>query len=511
MTTTLSLSSTIEDLDPRGGRTNMVSFPSILLLSCLLMGVQGHHQPSRLGRYSARCFVPRGGAGDMTNSEISAIGVLTGSKDQSGDVPSRMSWLFQASGATCFLLDGSSSLKARIENLPSDDFLAESLGVICNVMVVHIADRDEEDLSRLIQAVVKGSNRRGAARLKNKLVIVSSFQEPKIEDGPSCSKSYSKDEFIKKQLANVIPGTFERVEVVTLEELEQRWEDILREPPASSVSFGDTLEVYPKLIQQVYRALGGTSQSTFQLKPFIETSRKRRKHMEDAGMDIIIQEVLSTAQTRLEALETKMNEIWLEETSQEIPLLEFGDMANDLLNDAYQRLQLAPSAMRLQILQRVAAELLRLYKQQLESLRDYYGKRYETVLETQENQEAWTEAAAHMTEGFRAAAQQAIPTLCQSSGELRDADFEYVMALQGLIKDMMEATQSRQDEQSMAMEDESDDDEESLSRHPPKWYEKLAARALVLGVNYLQGWLAWQGVKRAAIERDRNMPKFPLF
>ena len=85
------------------------------------------------------------------------------------------------------------------------------------------------------------------------------------------------------------------------------------------------------------------------------------------------------------------------------------------------------------------------------------------------------------------------------------------MALQGLIKDMMEATQSRQDEQSMAMEEESDEEEEILSRHPPKWYEKLAARAFVLGVNYLQGWLAWQGVKRAAIERDRNMPKFPLF
>eukprot|EP00957_Ditylum_brightwellii_P107245 8183357-Ditylum_brightwellii.AAC.1 len=37
---------------------------------------------------------------------------------------------------------------------------------------------------------------------------------------------------------------------------------------------------------------------------------------------------------------------------------------------------------------------------------------------------------------------------------------------------------------------------------PVKWYEKLAARALVLGVNYLQGWLALQGIRRAAAERD---------
>jgi hypothetical protein len=60
-----------------------------------------------------------------------------------------------------------------------------------------------------------------------------------------------------------------------------------------------------------------------------------------------------------------------------------------------------------------------------------------------------------------------------------------------------------------------DDDEDVLPaktrRGPVKWYEKLAARALVFGVNYLQGWLAYQGIKKAAEERDRMMPKFPLF
>ena len=43
------------------------------------------------------------------------------------------------------------------------------------------------------------------------------------------------------------------------------------------------------------------------------------------------------------------------------------------------------------------------------------------------------------------------------------------------------------------------------------WYKKLVARALMLGVNYGQGWLALQGIKRAARERDENLPKFPLF
>ena len=48
-------------------------------------------------------------------------------------------------------------------------------------------------------------------------------------------------------------------------------------------------------------------------------------------------------------------------------------------------------------------------------------------------------------------------------------------------------------------------------RRPVTWYKKLVARALMLGVNYGQGWLALQGIKRAARERDENLPKFPLF
>jgi hypothetical protein len=52
---------------------------------------------------------------------------------------------------------------------------------------------------------------------------------------------------------------------------------------------------------------------------------------------------------------------------------------------------------------------------------------------------------------------------------------------------------------------------EARPKRVARWYEKLAARALVLGVNYLQGWLAWQGIQRAALQRERNMPKFPLF
>jgi hypothetical protein len=76
---------------------------------------------------------------------------------------------------------------------------------------------------------------------------------------------------------------------------------------------------------------------------------------------------------------------------------------------------------------------------------------------------------------------------------------------------MMEATEAKKQEQAVDEDDEEQRGTTPTKRCPAKWYEKLAARALVLGVNYLQGWLAWQGIRRAAAERDKDMPKFPLF
>ena len=48
-------------------------------------------------------------------------------------------------------------------------------------------------------------------------------------------------------------------------------------------------------------------------------------------------------------------------------------------------------------------------------------------------------------------------------------------------------------------------------KRPAKWYEKVAAKAFVFAFNYFQGWLAYQGIKRAAAQRDAHLPKFPLF
>jgi hypothetical protein len=196
-----------------------------------------------------------------------------------------------------------------------------------------------------------------------------------------------------------------------------------------------------------------------------------------------------------------------------------------------------------EVLQQIVGPLglLPLYEQQLDCLREQYGRMYEAVLNANDDKEEDVGdkdgdkdtakerqlAAARSAEGFQAAAQMAMPSLMAELG-LDGSKYDYFAILQGLLKDMMEATSLRdeldQDYRNVASlnDDEYDDidddnvDEEGVSQRkkqggPAKWYTKLAARAVVFGVNYLQGWLALQGLRKAAAERDRTMPKFPLF
>lgn len=191
----------------------------------------------------------------------------------------------------------------------------------------------------------------------------------------------------------------------------------------------------------------------------------------------------------------------------------------------------------------------RLFRQQLDSLREYYGRRYELLINEIVSSDSSTEthdisskreqrvldAATKTTESFRVAAQNAVPQLCKEGTQLHDTDggYGYVDVLAGLIRDMSEISLSFQmvnDVWDAANDIEQDEDvlEESGSngpwyshvlnifkkkrrQRPAKWYEKLASRAITIAINYLQGWLAWQGLKKAAEERDRNVPKFPLF
>jgi hypothetical protein len=223
----------------------------------------------------------------------------------------------------------------------------------------------------------------------------------------------------------------------------------------------------------------------------------------------LVESVLESAHAQLDDLEAQQEQVWLDDGA--LPL-EFSNKANFILEMLDNALAHVPDSLRERVTHQVGDRLRRLYQQQTQSLRDHFGRMYETALDHSDDADQWSSAAVKVTDRFRKAAQQAVPKLAREGGAFRNMDLEYVGSMQGLVSDMMEATESRQTLEDALAEDESEQIEGgSKPKRPAKWYEKLAARALVLSVNYLQGWLAWQGIKRAAIERDQNMPKFPLF
>jgi hypothetical protein len=303
------------------------------------------------------------------------------------------------------------------------------------------------------------------------------------------------------------PEHFDALELVTIDKISSVWNDLVVENNNERVLIEEKGLI--PLVKAIYESLSN--------KPCLihleEKTTQNRTVKHDSQSPVEIAElVLSQAQTRLDVLETKLDDVWLNADS--VPMLEFGTEADVILQQASDTLRTWVSPVnnnvRIDILLRVSAGLKRLYDQQLQLLREHYGRRYESVLDSVADPAEWTQEAVRATEAFRAAAQHAIPHLCQEGGELIDADFSYAVSLQGLIADMMEATSSREDLNAAVASDEGDDDETSDPR-VVKWYEKLAARAAVLGINYLQGWMAWQAIQRAALERDRDMPKFPLF
>jgi len=175
--------------------------------------------------------------------------------------------------------------------------------------------------------------------------------------------------------------------------------------------------------------------------------------------------------------------------------------------------------------EQVGSELRNLYNQHLEWLRNHYGQEYEQILDQQAStaqddneknnsaiEQQLNQAIARITKDFREDAIKAVPSMAQPGGIFRDMDLEYVHVLSQLLQDMQASTELWQLDHSvddMLLEDGNDGDGDKP--RVAKWYHKLGARALVLAVNYAQGWLAWQGIQRAALERERRFPKFPIF
>jgi hypothetical protein len=459
------------------------------------------------------------------------------------------------SSSCIIMLDDNQSAVSLAPNLPRDDMMTKTMALLCDIVIVVLPDTAAAVYANLVASLVQGAKKRVGASSssllgKGRLILVTPAQEEEEED------SLRMDDLVQRQFADIVPSEWETFDIVSKSMLQERIKELLRDARGSVCTiFSDEEEgknaqlLFVKLLYQVYQQQqlefnnnnnnnNYSSIPPFDVRPLLvlhdvrvadteapsnatapaaslSTSEKDQP-IDAMDQDARMQETVINCQAQLESLELKLQDVLLSDNQKQMPLLEFGALADQLLNETYAELSdYFPSfGERLGVLTPVVTELHRLYKEQLQTLRDYYGKRYEHILEESNDEREWTSAAERFIQGFQAAATNSVPTLCRPNEALAGiAPFLETNPVQGLITDMLEATQLRKDGQSLAMEIDEEEEEEVLGRfrRVPRWLKKLGGRALVLGVNYIQGWLAWQGVRRAASERDRSMPKFPLF
>ena len=434
----------------------------------------------------------------------------------------------------------------------------ETLAITSDVLLLMVAEATESSLprtwDRVAASIVKGATRRrdaGFPKLAVLLVVSTGIPKRKDDedtlalsemDTPTSTTSSSsstlsesswKEQILSERLADLTPDLVASLDIASETTAEATYQDVISDLPLESIV--TDLEEYRLMIQQVYQTLTNkecdivfdTAKSSF-----FESSGDTNVDKEgpasllrgqgsisvaseaaeiEAGLNVpekdfqaVNQDLLDDAMKEFEDLESQQQEVWLSSDAQ-VPMLHFGSIANGILNKASNAVARAPSHVREAVLQQLARKLRILYDNQLQSLREQFGRKYEKVLEENpHDDEAQVASITRITDGFRVAAQHAIPAQCREGQPLVDADFSYVSSLQGLLSDMMEATSMRQDV-------DDDIDTADAEPMPTKWYKKVAAQILMVGVNYIQGWLAWQGIKKAAEQRDKDMPKFPLF
>jgi hypothetical protein len=150
------------------------------------------------------------------------------------------------------------------------------------------------------------------------------------------------------------------------------------------------------------------------------------------------------------------------------------------------------------------------HRQYLDQLRDHFGRVYEALLENSDPK-SWRAVRERLVGNFWQSVQTSRPF--PTSALFPKSDTSCQNALAGLESDMDYAAVLRKEPYEGDDEEQNDIDNPSLAQRKRfmKWCKKMAAKGVMLGVNYLQGWLAWQALQRAALEREREFPKFPLF
>jgi hypothetical protein len=232
---------------------------------------------------------------------------------------------------------------------------------------------------------------------------------------------------------------------------------------------------------------------------------------------------LDTVQVELQAMYAMLDRL---QNQQEEDILDTGNGVqipmdfSSFLNPIVDSFISVESQLQQPTLANVCQRLHSLYQQHLELLRDYYGTMYETLFDNQSlgGMDITTIKSIQdrMVTSFRQAAERAAlpiqrrrpsPALQQIANQ-----FNYRHALTRFISDLHDATDLRKELYEDSIDTTVVDSIGSARRKRfVKFCKKLALRSIMLGINYIQGWIALQGIKRVALERERAMPKFPLF
>jgi hypothetical protein len=92
----------------------------------------------------------------------------------------------------------------------------------------------------------------------------------------------------------------------------------------------------------------------------------------------LVESALESAQAQLDDLEAQQEQVWLDDGA--LPL-EFSAKANSILETLDKALAHVPDSLRERVTHQVGDRLQRLYQQQTQSLRDHFGRMYETALD----------------------------------------------------------------------------------------------------------------------------------
>jgi hypothetical protein len=202
-----------------------------------------------------------------------------------------------------------------------------------------------------------------------------------------------------------------------------------------------------------------------------------------------------------EIIEGQLEDYWLDESSHTPKGPRLPPDLTRLLQPLVPRFTAQPAT-------DVAPALAKLVQQHASILRDYYGRLAESLLQSGR---ASGGSIDNLLTQFQGAGQRVVDLALPGADDQQAA---YQQQGQGLQADLVDLTEAWQATTEAWYEEEDEDDNDGSlpgRRRLPPWLRKLSSRALVLGINYLQGWIAWQGLQRAALARERQVPKFPLF